>query len=54
MKYLSGTALFAAIIAGLYWTTDIYPDAEYQGYAKKFAQSQDERMRRQKAKGKSI
>ena len=51
MKYLSGTALFAAIIAGLYWTTDIYPDAEYQGYATKFAQSQDERMRRQKAKG---
>ena len=50
MNYLSGTALFAALIAGLYWTTDIYPDAEYQGYAKKFAGTQTERMRAKQSK----
>ena len=49
MKYLSGSALFAAIIAGLYWTADVYPDPEYQGYAAKFAASQAERMRQRKA-----
>ena len=49
MKYLSGTALFAAIVAGLYWTTDIWPDKEYQGYVTKLEASQTERMRAQKA-----
>ena len=49
MNYLSGTALFAALIAGLYWTTDIWPDAEYQGYVTKLKASQTERMRVKKA-----
>ena len=49
MKYLQGTALFAAIIAGLYFTTNIYPDAEYQGYVTKLKASQTERMRVKKA-----
>jgi len=49
MNYLSGTALFAALIAGMYWTTDIYPNTEYQGFASKFKQSQAERMRVKKA-----
>jgi hypothetical protein len=50
MKYLSGAALFAAIMAGLYWTTDIWPDAEYQGYATKFEKSQEQRMAQKKQK----
>ena len=50
MKYLSGTALFAAIIAGLYWQVDIWPDKGYQGYATKFEETQKARMAQKKQK----
>jgi hypothetical protein len=46
MKYLQGTALYVAIVAALYFTADIYPDKEYQGYAQKFAATQKDRMAR--------
>ena len=32
MSYLSGTALFAAIVAGLYMTKEVFPEATYNSY----------------------
>jgi len=46
MHYLAGTGLFLAIVAALYSTREVYPQARYDSEAESFKQAQKQDSRR--------